>query len=101
MSDQSCVGWTYEQHIAEAERLLDQIAEVASIAGNHPSSDIRAAHEIADAAHEVIPEYAATARAHATLAIAKQTATVGVCDHGNTGVCMSCVIAHDLMRPRS
>lgn len=24
----------------------------------------------------------------------------GICDHGNRGVCMSCVIAHDLLRPK-
>jgi hypothetical protein len=67
----SCVGWSAAQHIAEAERLIDQIVEVASFAGNHDSADVQAASDVADAAHEVIPEYAATAQAHAVLAIAK------------------------------
>lgn len=75
---------TADDHIKEARRLVAGINGVGLL--TEKERVLRA---------DVI----ARATMHATLALALQGQQVGICDHGNTGVCMPCIIQHDLLRP--
>lgn len=61
--------------------------------------------EALDTLRRGAPGYEHIATAHATLAVAsaliQQREDVGMCPHGNTGICMPCVIVNDLLRPKS
>jgi hypothetical protein len=75
---------TADDHIAEAQRLV---------------AGINSAGLLTEKERALRADVIARATMHATLALALQGQDAGICDHGNTGVCMSCVIQHDLLRP--